>query len=48
MRWFTPTQLARYDGSDNWGPVYIAIEGEVYDVSKNKRIYGKGGSYNMM
>lgn len=48
LRYFTPTQLAKYDGSDPWSPVYVGIDGDVYDVSKNKRVYGKGGSYNMM
>jgi predicted heme/steroid binding protein len=44
----TPSELARYDGSSEKRPVYVAIDGEVYDVSANRRIYGKGGSYNMM
>ncbi|RXK36651.1 hypothetical protein M231_06038 [Tremella mesenterica] len=44
---FTPLQLAFYDGTPD-RPVYLAIAGEVYDVSKNRRVYGKGGSYNMM
>lgn len=48
MRTLTPVQLARYDGSDPDVPVYVAVGGEVYDVSANRRIYGKGGSYNMM
>lgn len=45
---FTPEKLARFDGSSDTRPVYVAIDGEVYDVSANRRIYGKGGSYNMM
>jgi len=45
---FTPVQLARYDGSDPELPVYLGIDGSVYDVSRNRRVYGKGGSYNMM
>ncbi len=45
---FTPVQLGMYDGSDPELPVYLGIDGKVYDVSKNRRIYGKGGSYNMM
>lgn len=45
---FTPRELARYDGSSPDRPVYVAVDGEVYDVSANRRIYGKGGSYNMM
>jgi predicted heme/steroid binding protein len=48
MLTLTPEQLARFDGSDRWLPVYVGILGEVYDVSKNRRIYGQGGSYNMM
>ena len=45
---FTPIQLSMYDGSDLDLPVYLGIDGLVYDVSKNRRVYGKGGSYNMM
>lgn len=44
----TPEELSRYDGSSDKRPVYVAVDGEVYDVSANRRIYGKGGSYNMM
>ncbi|WVQ72283.1 hypothetical protein IAR50_001833 [Cryptococcus sp. DSM 104548] len=47
MREFTPLQLAMYDGSPD-RPVYLAVDGVVFDVSSNRRIYGKGGSYNMM
>jgi hypothetical protein len=48
MMSFTPEELARYDGSSEKRPVYVAVDGEVYDVSANRRVYGKGGSYNMM
>jgi hypothetical protein len=48
MKEFTPQELARYDGTSATRPVYVAVDGEVYDVSANRRIYGKGGSYNMM
>ncbi|WWD22720.1 hypothetical protein CI109_107213 [Kwoniella shandongensis] len=47
LKVFTPVQLAMYDGRDDQ-PVYLAIDGVVYDVTANRRIYGKGGSYNMM
>lgn len=43
----TLVQLANYDGRPE-NPVYISIGGDVYDVTANRRIYGKGGSYNMM
>ncbi|WVF66585.1 hypothetical protein IAT40_001325 [Kwoniella sp. CBS 6097] len=50
MREFTPLQLSRFDGrgENEDRPVYLAIDGVVYDVTANRRIYGKGGSYNMM
>lgn len=47
-RTFSMKQLAAYDGSNEALPVYISIDGVVYDVSANRRVYGKGGSYNMM
>ncbi|KAK8844726.1 hypothetical protein IAR55_006576 [Kwoniella newhampshirensis] len=47
MRVLTPVQLAMYDGADDQ-PVYLAIDGVVYDVTANRRVYGKGGSYNMI
>ena len=44
----TPAELSQYDGSSEKRPIYLAVDGEVYDVSANRRVYGKGGSYNMM
>lgn len=48
LKQFTPFQLAKYDGKREDKPLYIALAGEVYDVSSNRRIYGPGGSYSMM
>ncbi|KAJ9081442.1 hypothetical protein DSO57_1014738 [Entomophthora muscae] len=46
QRIFTEEELALYDGSDLTLPIYIAINGEVYDVSKGATYYGKGGGYS--
>lgn len=48
LRDFTPVQLANFDGSDPSKPIYLAIDGDVYDVSSSARIYGPDGSYHMM
>lgn len=45
-RIFTAKQLLEYDGSDPSKPIYLAINGRVYDVSAGPGYYGKGGSYN--
>lgn len=43
----TPAELLTYDGSDPEKPIYLAINGTIYDVSANKRTYGPGGSYSV-
>ncbi|WOO82392.1 Membrane steroid-binding protein 2 [Vanrija pseudolonga] len=48
QREFTLLELARHDGADPNKPIYISIKGQVFDVSANPRVYGKGGAYNMM
>ncbi|OIW27723.1 cytochrome b5 [Coniochaeta ligniaria NRRL 30616] len=42
----TPAQLSAYDGTDETKPIYLAINGTIYDVSANRRTYGPGGSYH--
>lgn len=44
--YLTPTELAAYDGTDETKPIYLAINGTIYDVSVNRRTYGPGGSYH--
>ncbi|KAK6084525.1 Membrane steroid-binding protein 1 [Seiridium cupressi] len=43
----TPAELLAYDGSDPEKPIYLAINGTIYDVSANSRTYGPGGSYHV-
>jgi len=42
----TPDELKRYDGSDGSPGLYIALLGQVFDVSKGKDHYGPGGGYS--
>ncbi|SOV05197.1 related to FSH3 - putative serine hydrolase [Ustilago sp. UG-2017a] len=43
---FSLSELAMYNGRDPKKPVYIAILGDVYDVSAGRHIYGPGGYYS--
>ncbi|OCH95869.1 cytochrome b5 [Obba rivulosa] len=47
-RLFSEGMLAQFDGSNPEKPLYIAIDGDVYDVSSNRATYGPGGSYHFM
>ncbi|KAH7128372.1 hypothetical protein B0J11DRAFT_603571 [Dendryphion nanum] len=42
----TDTQLLAYDGTDPTKPIYLALNGTIYDVSANRGTYGPGGSYH--
>ncbi|KAI1737175.1 putative heme binding protein [Xylaria scruposa] len=43
--YLTLEELATYDGKDETKPLYLAINGTIYDVSSNRRTYGPEGSY---
>jgi predicted heme/steroid binding protein len=43
----TPLQLLQYDGSDETKPIYLAINGTIFDVSAGRHTYGPGGSYSV-
>ncbi|KAH0839597.1 cytochrome b5 [Lanmaoa asiatica] len=47
-RLFSESYLVTFDGTDANKPIYIAIDGDVYDVSSNRRTYGPGGPYHNM
>ncbi|KAJ1968643.1 hypothetical protein IWQ62_001118 [Dispira parvispora] len=40
-------ELAQYDGSDPSLPIYLAINGRVYDVSASPHYYGPYGAYGV-
>lgn len=44
-RTFTPKELLKFDGSDVDKPIYVAIKGNVFDVSTKKDMYGPKGGY---
>lgn len=44
--YLTEQELKRYDGSDPNLPIYVAIDGHVFDVSPGRDYYGPGGSYH--
>ncbi|KAJ5099987.1 hypothetical protein N7532_006988 [Penicillium argentinense] len=42
----TPSQLSLYNGSDPSLPIYLAVNGSIFDVSANPAMYGPGGGYS--
>lgn len=42
----TDTELALYDGSDLSKPIYVGLNGSIYDVSASPHTYGPGGGYS--
>lgn len=45
IREFTPQELSNYNGFD-LEKIYIAVKGNVYDVSKGRSFYGPSGPYS--
>ncbi|QIW98309.1 hypothetical protein AMS68_003827 [Peltaster fructicola] len=41
-------QLRAYDGSDPSKPIYVALNGTIYDVTAGARFYGPGGTYHVL
>nr|CAG4642674.1 EOG090X0A5G [Evadne anonyx] len=42
---FTKQELSKFKG-ENGSPIYLALMGKIYDVSKGKDFYGPGGGYS--
>jgi len=42
----TDDQLLAYDGTDPSKPIYLALNGSIYDVTAGRHFYGPGGSYH--
>jgi predicted heme/steroid binding protein len=43
---FSEEELAKYNGKDRALPIYVAISGNVYDVTSNPSTYGPSGAYS--
>ncbi|KAI7867000.1 cytochrome b5-like heme/steroid binding domain-containing protein [Spinellus fusiger] len=41
------SELAKCNGIDPSKPIYVAIKGDVFDVTKNTSAYGVGSGYNV-
>lgn len=42
----TDMELLQYDGTNPSKPIYLALNGTIYDVSVSPQTYGPGGSYH--
>jgi predicted heme/steroid binding protein len=42
----TDADLKKYDGTNPELPIYVAVNGTIYDVSNGRNFYGPGGSYH--
>jgi predicted heme/steroid binding protein len=42
----TDEDLSKYNGVDKSLPIYVAVNGSIYDVSSNPLTYGPGGPYS--
>ncbi|XP_013873498.1 neudesin [Austrofundulus limnaeus] len=48
VRLFTEEELKRYDGTEEGQPIYMAVKGVVFDVTKGKEFYGHNAPYNAL
>ncbi|OHA83705.1 MAG: hypothetical protein A2408_00355 [Candidatus Yonathbacteria bacterium RIFOXYC1_FULL_52_10] len=46
LPFFTKTSLAQYNGEIPDLPIYLALDGYVYDVTPGKEFYVPGGTYH--
>jgi predicted heme/steroid binding protein len=45
---YTEVDLSKYDGTNADLPIYIALNGDVYDVSEGRGFYEPGGTYHYL
>ncbi len=48
IKYFTETDLQAYDGTDPTQPIYMGLEGYVYDVTAGSSFYAVGGDYHYL
>lgn len=46
LKTFSKQELSKYDGSDANLPIYLAMDGYVYDITPGKEFYIPGGPYH--
>ena len=44
----TLSELSMYDGSDPTKPIYLGLNGYVYDVSEGRKFYETNGTYHYL
>ncbi|EKD84736.1 MAG: neuron derived neurotrophic factor [uncultured bacterium] len=45
---FTQDELKKYNGTDADLPIYLALDGVVYDVTAGREFYASGGAYHYL
>lgn len=48
LRKFTVEELKKYNGTNPELPIYLVLDGNVYDVTKGKEFYIPGGPYHYL
>ncbi|XP_028994625.1 neudesin isoform X1 [Betta splendens] len=48
VRLFTEEELRRHDGTEEGRPIYMAVKGVVFDVTRGQEFYGKDAPYNAL
>lgn len=48
LKIFTLQELSKFNGVDSRLPIYLALDGYVYDITKGKKFYQVGGSYHYL
>lgn len=44
----TLAELKEFDGRTESTPIYLAVQGYIFDVSSNREMYGPGGQYHVL
>ena len=48
LKTFTVSSLKEFNGTDPNKPIYMAVEGKVYDVTSGKKFYQTDGDYHYL
>lgn len=48
LKIFTLQELGRFNGTEPKLPIYLSLDGNIYDVTKGKEFYKVGGPYHYL